>query len=235
MDSTDSTEAGRIIPSPTQWVALSADFTRDFPGDQIDVAGRYFRASDGSDRVETGPPNEPARVVFIRNIPESTYYSRRVDKDGSVYWLSGPMQLPKDGWQPPKMKEIVGRIALLEEEYEGRAVAQVSSKGSIKLMAPSLNFLPLVNRHVVSGYQERTGTCSSVNSRATCSTRQPTPRFAVRRRYSASRRELSHPTSRKNSHDRRQRRCQRRSGAMRRTVGRDWRFCPLSVGCERHI
>jgi hypothetical protein len=149
-----SMDEGSPIPSPTNWVALSADFAKDFPGDQIDVAGRYFRASDGSDRLETGPANEPARVVFIRNIPESTYYSRRVDKDGSVYWLSGPMQLPREGWRPSKMREIAGRIMLLDQEYEGRPVVQISSKGNVRLMSPSLNFLTVVSRDVVTGYQE---------------------------------------------------------------------------------
>lgn len=146
---------GEAIAAPTHWVALTADFLRDARGQKGAVVGRYLRSSDGSDRLETGPPQEPARVVFIRNIAQSTYYSRRVGKDGSVYWISGPMTLPEDGWHPRQMTEKAGQRLLLSEEVENQRVVQTQSHGFVRLMAPGLNYLTLVNRNVITGDEER--------------------------------------------------------------------------------
>lgn len=150
---TDASQAVTLIDAPTAWVAFSADYVKGYPG-KDEVVGRFMRASNGSDRLESGPPGDPARVVFIHNIGRSLYYSKRIGADGRVFWISGPMTLPADGWKPMQMREVPGRHVMLQDSVEGRAVLQAGSHGTVMLLAPSLNYLPLVRRVVATGYHE---------------------------------------------------------------------------------
>jgi hypothetical protein len=146
-------EAMKLIDAPTAWVAFSADYVKGYSG-KDEVVGRFMRASNGSDRLESGPPEDPARVVFIHNLARGQYYSKRTTTDGRVVSISGPMSLPADGWKPMQMREERGRHVLLQESVEGRAVLQTGSYGTVVLLAPSLNYHPLVKRVVATGYHE---------------------------------------------------------------------------------
>lgn len=146
-------EAVKLIDAPTEWVAFSADYVKGYPG-KDEVVGRFMRASNGSDRLESGPPDDPARVIFIHNIARSLYYSKRIASDGRVVWVSGPMSLPADGWKPMQMREEPGRHVMLQDSIEGRAVLQAGSHGTVMLLAPSLNYHPLVRRVIATGYHE---------------------------------------------------------------------------------
>lgn len=147
------TPTSALVEAPTEWVAFSADFAGGLPGRES-VMGRFFQASNGSTRLETGPIGDAARVVFIKNIAASAYYSRRVKSDGGVFWISGPMVLPSDGWKPMQMTEEPGRRVVLREKIEGFEVVQIGSGGSVSLFAPRLNFHPLVVRRITTGYGE---------------------------------------------------------------------------------
>jgi hypothetical protein len=148
-----SSSEARPIDAPTEWVAFSADFVKGQPG-MPEVVGRYFRSSTGSDRLESGTPQELDRTVFIRNIAQSLYYSKRKDLDGKTFWLVGTMKLPPGGWKPKQVAENDSTRVMLSQEVEGRQVVQVTSRDFVALMAPSLNFHTLVKRKISTGYYE---------------------------------------------------------------------------------
>jgi hypothetical protein len=150
---TNATQAVTLIDAPTAWVAFTADYVKGYPG-KDEVLGRFFRTSNGSDRLESGPPDDPSRVVFIHNIARGVYYTKRIAADGHVFWISGPMALPPDGWKPMQMTEEKGVRVQLHATIEGRTVIQTGTRGIVSLLAPSLNYHPMVRRDIATGYHE---------------------------------------------------------------------------------
>jgi hypothetical protein len=150
----------------TQWVAFSADFslTHANPAHAAS-AGRLFRASDGSTRLETWLSGSPDRfVVSIRNIQRATYYSYRWNRG----WISAPMELPSNGWKPLRVRANSSglspyRYKLALRRGEDGALASttgfsadqfVNDSGNQWLLVPELNFFPVVKQWVQTGRRE---------------------------------------------------------------------------------
>jgi hypothetical protein len=133
--------AGSIIQAPSNWVAFSADMRRVEPNGRISVVGRYYRAIDGSTRLETGHPNEPITVVSISNVTTSTHYEYVRDQ-----WHSYLMRLPSSGLRPAL--RVAGKsnrgMELSGEVLEGLALYRFTSPGGVTAwQAPALNFFSL--------------------------------------------------------------------------------------------
>ena len=79
------------IPSPTDWIAFTAKWKR--VGKPGTIFGRYFRASDGSTRLESEDGSNI--VISISNVATVRQYAFLRDK-----WVSYPMRLPSDGYRP---------------------------------------------------------------------------------------------------------------------------------------
>lgn len=60
------------IRSPDYWVAFDATVRTVSPRGV--VMGRYYQASDGSTRNESGPENGPIAVVSISNVAQNRHF-----------------------------------------------------------------------------------------------------------------------------------------------------------------
>lgn len=145
---------GPRIASPENWVPFTAEWRRVKPrpnAESVVVVGRFSRASNGSTRLESGPESEPARVIDIKNIARRLYYTTARDANGNRYWVEQPLRLGPDGWKPMLMRERADRV-VLKEPFDGRQVVSVVvGPGMVDLMAPALNFYPLVKTYIPTG------------------------------------------------------------------------------------
>lgn len=66
------TQEIEVIDAPDRWVPFSADVTIKTHG--TDVVGRFYRAADGSRRIETGPARDDIRVISIVNTSKGNGY-----------------------------------------------------------------------------------------------------------------------------------------------------------------
>ena len=130
----------QAVPAPSEWVAFDADIRTVTQLGGVTVVGRYYQASDGSTREETGPVKAPASVITINNVTTSTHYSYVHSQ-----WHSYPMKLPAGGYRPGL--RVVGRTHGLEESVEviqGFSVYRATTSGGVvRMQAPALNFYPL--------------------------------------------------------------------------------------------
>lgn len=146
-------EPQKRIAAPDVWVTFTAELRQETP-DAAPVVGRFYRASNGSSRTESGPESEPARVVDIKNIARGLYFTKARTPEGGEYWVEQPLVLPAEGWKPMQMAERADRL-ILKELFDGRQVVQVvAGPGSVHFLAPSLNYYPVVKSRPLTG--ERT-------------------------------------------------------------------------------
>lgn len=142
--------------APDHWVALSADVTITKPGGSP-VVGRFFRASDGSRRLETGPAPNNVQVVSILNASEGQEY---VYSPGTGWFVRTVAGMTPGDYRPrvllsnrPDLSAYPYRLALRQGESGSltaatgfRAYQQTAPDGTTKLIVPELNFLEAVMR-----------------------------------------------------------------------------------------
>lgn len=140
-----ATPAGGIgadIPSPTEWVPFVARARKVAVNDgvsRIEMAGRYYRRSDGSTRFETGPENGPIRVIHIKNVAHSRSYLLFGEQ-----WQSNPMLLSEKGYQPKIRREDMRGLEKQAEAISGFLIYKFTDHGGVVAMqAPDLNFFAL--------------------------------------------------------------------------------------------
>jgi hypothetical protein len=130
----------RLVAQPAYWVPFSAELKRIFETDGSVFVGRYYRATNGSTRADTGRSFDALDNVTIKNIPAATFY-RWTPETG---WTSQPMDLPPGGWRP--MATIFNdRMSEVSELVEGfRLIKVVHTGGRVSYQAPDLNLFTLV-------------------------------------------------------------------------------------------
>ena len=141
------------IPSPSQWVPFSADLRLTHLEPHGATAGKFWRAGDGSTRLETWAAADPAtRLISIKNISQRTSFV----KNPRGVWSAAPMDVPAAGWLPrkhrysmPGLSEYSKRLDILEgrtgslEAATGlRAFQFTSRNGTIWFLCPRPQFLP---------------------------------------------------------------------------------------------
>jgi hypothetical protein len=156
------------LPGPSQWIPFTAVVTITVSGDDLRVVGRFFRASDGSTRIETKPAeHEGDPLVSINNVSEATSYRGRGNK-----WTAAPMDIAPGEWRPRKFRAgapflSVYRYKLRLGRGEGDvpidgaltassgldAYQMLNGSGTVMLLVPSLNFFPVV-RQTLAGRRE---------------------------------------------------------------------------------
>lgn len=129
-----------VIPQPQGWVAFDADYSQ-FTPQRVVMAGRYYRASDGSTRQEGSVGDPPTRTfVDLVNIPRRVKYLYISDLQK---WRVRPIEFPSDEFLPLQGQWRVNTPGLtrLPEPYEGlEAYLFRAPKGEIYVYAPALNF-----------------------------------------------------------------------------------------------
>lgn len=122
------------VPEPSHWVPFSA-LSRHVVSSGRVFVGRYFRASDGSTRYESGPSLDEVTAIGINNVSRATH-CRWVK--GSAAWVQQPMQLPRDGFVP-SVHRYRG-AELLTEKVEGLDIVRLARGHLVMIHAPALNF-----------------------------------------------------------------------------------------------
>jgi len=142
-----------IVDAPATWVAFQAELTITRPGGPT-AFGKYFRSSDGSHRIQTGPSHSDVRVISILNVSERMWY----DYSARSGWTSYdyPNAVSKERPTPvranlPGWNEYPFRLALKRGESgavnadEGfRAYQVIDRNGTVTLKVPDLNLYSAV-------------------------------------------------------------------------------------------
>jgi hypothetical protein len=139
-----------LIPQPGRWVALEAD-VRIYQPNEPPMIGRYYRATDGSTRLETWMDGRPGKVVSIKNIPRSTHFTLT----GAGNWISRPMRLPLAGWHPVSVR-MGPDVERLPEKLQNLEVYRQHSRndGRILVRAPELNMLAVIEQDSTTGWRK---------------------------------------------------------------------------------
>jgi hypothetical protein len=127
------------VPSPDHWVPFSATVRRLEPGKATDVVGKLYRGSDGSRRLESGPPKNRQAVISINN-----FTFQRTFGYGEAFggWFEFPQRtssiapssrIPKFRLDNQKYFEHAAVVAGLE------VIRYTDPAGNVLLLAPSLN------------------------------------------------------------------------------------------------
>jgi hypothetical protein len=127
--SPDCAQAG-LIPSPAEWVAFSAD--AELRHGEQSKSGKFYRSSDGSTRLETGPADR--RELTIKNSRQLKIY-HCVAASCTVQ----PLGPARESGSPPKMRADQPGLTKLPEPVEGFEAYQWES-GTTSVVLPGLNF-----------------------------------------------------------------------------------------------
>jgi len=141
------------IHRPDNWVAFGADIQITDDQDSRVITGKFYQDGNGSSYAETGPnppgspvsddPNQPNNVITIHNVPRGTTYARSPRGVWEAHPLAIDLRL-----RQPKRYRYNAYVTDEPERIQGwKVVRAVNAKGSgYQLMAPDLNFAPLVWR-----------------------------------------------------------------------------------------
>lgn len=158
-----ATLAREPIAAPMTWVPFSADLRLTSPTDRGGSVGKFYRDSNGSIRVSSGPTESDIRVITIHNIPKVRSF---VYSDGA--WESAPMQIGSDGRPPktrltnsPGLELYPFKLAIFEGQdgslfaKEGLVVYRsISGDALVRLEAPSLNWFAVVSQSITGRRHE---------------------------------------------------------------------------------
>jgi hypothetical protein len=135
-------------------VPLVADFTITHPG-QPTVYGKFFRSSNGSRRIESGPSAGDSRVISIENLSTLIGY---IYNASSNQWKMFSLANPEAQVQPPRFRKNptwslhpaklavrVGESGSLEATEGLEAYRAVDGAGTVTFKVPQLNFFAVVS------------------------------------------------------------------------------------------
>lgn len=144
----------QIAEGPSEWVAFQATVRISHPGSPV-VHGRFYRSSNGSDRLETGPAPGDIRVVSITNVPQRLRY---IGHPGRNEWTRFAVNFPNDGkppvayltaaWSrhPYRLALLKGQSGALDATEGLNAFSVKLNSGSLVFKVPELNFFEVVNQ-----------------------------------------------------------------------------------------
>jgi len=151
-----ASDRGDVIPQPDHWVAFRAVTTR-FTADGQTIRGHFFRQDDGSElSVEEFTSPSPATIRHIRNYTLGRYFQS--SKAGE--WQSGPLpgapgaralnRFFTKSMRPyrPRLALLAGQNGALQAAEGLEAWISTNDDGTVLMLAPSLNFFPVVSNHL---------------------------------------------------------------------------------------
>lgn len=145
------------LPQPTDWVAFSAVQTV-YPINGTPQEGRYYRNQLGSERWEITDSVAHKTIIDILNVSQSMFYtsspgagwvSRRTDLNvlnhRPRHWATPMVGLSRYSFRLDVAVRGSGNIRA-ETGYEAYVYAM--SDGDVRLLAPDLNFFPVVQQRL---------------------------------------------------------------------------------------
>jgi hypothetical protein len=151
-------ERGEVIQQPDTWVAFTATVQRTLPNGQV-LNGSFYRGDDGSELLveQVSDKGQTIAIRHITNYTKSVYYHSAKPS----HWFSGPLliggprQLQTFYTRSPALRRYPHKLALRAGDdgalnaTEGLEAWIVSTdQGAVHLMAPELNFYPVVSTSV---------------------------------------------------------------------------------------
>ena len=141
-----------VLAQPAEWVPFSADVELVQP-DGRKFHGSFARSSNGSTRLQLTLDGTEQTSINIHNIGQVRYYL-----GGGSTWTAGPMDLPVVGYKPRmyrtgmrgltphgrKLDLLKGGSRSVQSKSGLDAYHYVTPSGTVWLLAPALNFEPLV-------------------------------------------------------------------------------------------
>lgn len=153
--------APEIVEGPTEWVAFQALVRVSHPGAPV-IQGRFFRSSNGSERLETGPSLDDIRVVSIKNVLQGFAYDGlpRLNKWRRVSWTSRtggkpPVTYRSPAWSihPYRLALKKGQSGALDATEGFTAYSFRQGSGGVTLKVPELNFFEVVRQRPDGRYE----------------------------------------------------------------------------------
>lgn len=142
----------REIPQPPTWAPFEADFSVTVPGEPT-VRGVFSRASDGSTRRESWPETEPTkRVISIKDFTQGVQYLRFQDGERGIYgWKSFELKEART----PRRYRVNQNLLPHDVIIEGLPTyRQTGVRGDVRVLAPDLNFFPVITQLIATGRRE---------------------------------------------------------------------------------
>jgi hypothetical protein len=149
---TVASQVSVALPQSSDWIAFSAAVEITEPGSPR-LIGRYYRSSDGSTRLETGPEDGSMVVISIKNIPSETFYW--FSPAPGRGWTAQPLKLPVGGWRPAAYRAEMKGLSKHSERVSGyETYRYISNSGDISLLASELNCFPVMRQSLRTGRRE---------------------------------------------------------------------------------
>jgi hypothetical protein len=149
-----------LVEAPSAWVPFAANVTITKPGSSP-VVGRYYRSSNGSNRLQTGPSESDVRVIHISNNVEGLGYL--YNRDGWISWKLERVPLqPTHFFRNHEWSDYPFKLALKNGESgsltstEGFKAHLVVGQGISKLRVPELNLFAVVRQRIDGRHESYT-------------------------------------------------------------------------------
>jgi hypothetical protein len=132
------------LQQPANWVPFSATSRFVYPSGSV-VFGRFYRSSDGSERLDKEAYSGQPATTTIKNIPTATYYIGMGMPTCCDKWASYPMKLPMEGYTPSYIRPP-GSTALekVEARWSGFDAYRLLSKNYTRVLVPGLNYFAVL-------------------------------------------------------------------------------------------
>lgn len=144
------------IPQPSNWVAFTAKLDVITPS-RVPLSGRFVRGDTGATRVELADGKGWSSVEITSPLEQT--YIRGVKVNDAEKWLGGRLDSPIDmtrprpfttgiegiSLYPRKLAILEGQSGSLESEDGLEAWLYTTKAGSMRLLAPALNFALIVD------------------------------------------------------------------------------------------
>jgi hypothetical protein len=134
-----SAQRPEVIAQPVTWIPFTADLRHvDETSGEIRL-GRFYRASDGSTRSETGSTLDAIDTIAIKNISTRSFYLWSQDRG---WWTAQPMDLPQRGWLPvPRI--LTKETVFVADKVERYNLVRSVTGNRVVYEAPQLNMFEL--------------------------------------------------------------------------------------------
>lgn len=152
-----------LIDAPDRWVPFQAEVTITHPGESI-IHGRFYRSSNGSRRIESGPALDDIRIISIANLSTETgYIFNSARKQWRSFSLTGELtEAPRfrknPTWtlHPARLAVRVGESGALDAPVGLQAYRAVDIWGTVTFKVPELNLFSVISMRPDGRYEHYT-------------------------------------------------------------------------------
>jgi hypothetical protein len=132
---------GDQLAQPANWVPFSATSRFTYPSGSV-AHGRFYRSSDGSERLDKEAYSGQPATTTIKNIPTSTYYMAMGEPTCCDRWASYPMKLPREGYTPSYIHPLsASAVEKVEGTWSGFDAYRLARHNNFtRYLVPALNY-----------------------------------------------------------------------------------------------